>query len=260
MRSPRSKNNYSNKQYAPTDNMSQQSQATNNAAIRLIQEGRHEEARELLRDALEMRLNGNDPQQAALLRNSLLRCVTPDNTPPSPAHGITDANENAGSSARRNGGGGGGDESSASQHTQHHQEQQPRRRSDLALFTIPFAINPNTAAVDTAVIVFNMALSYHLQDRTAWKARLFYEVSATLQVIRGARLELLDMATMNNLSVWYAENNNDTTASSQFAASVRAARASAALTSTLVESILRNLRLSTEAAARDEQQQEEDGR
>lgn len=236
-----------------------QSRETNNRAIGLILEGRHEEARDLLRDALEARLSEHNPQQAALLRQSLLRCVTPDVASSETGSSLT-TSDDAGNDTS------GGETATTSEGGEANQAAPAASATEgqaipgaPVLYSVPFEINNDTVSDDTAVIVFNMALSYHLQDRTSWKARLFYEVSAILQLVRGIRLDVLEAVTMNNLALWcYDNHDRNTSAQRQFEESIRQARANAALSSDLVASMLRNLQASTQAAVREGQNDQDE--
>lgn len=159
-------------------------QELNSAAIQYLRRGCHEEARDLFREALEWRMNegggagGGGPEpHVAVLRQSIIRCVTPDNP-----------------HSQRNTAGGGGNEitheegvdaariSDPSSDESHDSGPIPNRDATL-LYQTPFEINEETIGMDTAAIVFNLALSYHLEDSSHWKARVFYEVSAVLKAM-----------------------------------------------------------------------------
>lgn len=72
-----------------------------------------------------------------------------------------------------------------------------------------FFIEPDTAPLESAITVYNLALSHQVEDRSAWKARVFYELACVIMSLQGMQSEALNMAINNNLQVWSNDNRHN---------------------------------------------------
>eukprot|EP00977_Amphora_coffeiformis_P003191 scaffold591_cov176-Amphora_coffeaeformis.AAC.9 len=127
------------------------------------------------------------------------------------------------------------------------------RQNEVFLYRVPFEINRETAALDTAIIVFNLALSYHIQFPSIWKAGAFYEVAKLLKAMRGARSDsIFDEVILNNLGVYYYENGRIDAASFFFQEAVRIARSNGSIPDGLMQSLLLNLRRSEDSSGEED--------
>lgn len=170
----------------------------NNAGVRLLDAGRIDEARDCFRAALEFRINSETlppPQQVRGNNNAPPpRCVTPEIVFLAEHHlahmdsylqyTIPLPSECPGQSSP------GSNNSPVGPTLQ--------RRA--------FLIEPDTAPLQSAITVYNLALSHQAQDRSAWKARIFYELAFVIMLLQGAHSEALNTAITNNLQVWSSDN------------------------------------------------------
>ena len=72
-----------------------------------------------------------------------------------------------------------------------------------------FLIEPETAPLESAITVYNLALSHQVQDRCAWKARVFYELAYVIMALQGVTSPALNHAINNNLQVWSNDNRDN---------------------------------------------------
>lgn len=91
------------------------------------------------------------------------------------------------------------------------------------VYSHAFKINPGHYELHSSVaIIFNLALVHQLQDRSSWKAKVFYEIANIIMAILGetGTNAQVYQATVNNLGVWMYDNHCPLDANALFLESV----------------------------------------
>lgn len=178
----------------------------NNGAIPILEAGYFEEAKDVLRAALETK-KAHDRGDLAAFNQTTNRCVTPEcifvaeyhlsnrSTYMSSPRSIPGSRPSLSTGGFLNLTSGSSQNMTSPDFTMH-------------LFAIAFPMETNDGDYASAVTVFNLALVHHLQDSSSTKARGLYEVAASMLALEewDEHSALLRAAVTNNFAIWTCQN------------------------------------------------------